>query len=645
MDASMIDLGFGDPSLGLGAPEDETAETLFDFGEADMSFVDREIITLSQEDEQRLLYYCDNALTQAESVMWEAKQNAEKDRAFYRLIERTPAYEDGPAITTPLTKEKVDGLLAHVVEAIDLDPLFSVRGKTQKDIRSAAVCQQYLDREIAFSDNRRAVVIGCTKEAAKVGTAFPWISFTAAADGELFQQIELTRLENMYIYPIDGVNTLQHCFVGRRHVLPYHVMETMARNKLLDLERVEMLGEAFSAPRAVASEEENSFLISYEKELNPIEYYEMYIRFAPTGEGTQLFNVVYSKSNRLILRAVLNPFHLAFDAPPVQNLRFMSEEGLVLGMSLPKVLRGLQEMKDDAANARIAYNRIAASPPFLYNSNNRKLAQALREGLIPGLGIPNDGPANRADVVAVQFPHPNLTVEDMSIADQWADEATFNDEAASGSTGSSRQTAYEYGAKLQIGTQKLRLALRDFATDASRLGEMIRANQVAYKIRPRGIVDVSSSDEMGRMLSYQAIPKEQLFAEIGMAVQMLALEGQMSDFDILQFAREMQNYISEDGIPGAANPNLAVELTGKKVISDRMTEAQMYESFSMYLNLLPFASQDHRVWYFLKRIAETKGIYDYKELLGDDPAVLMDAMALSQTLGGFQQIIERSTRF
>jgi hypothetical protein len=655
MSALPIDLGFGSPDplsqlpQEQALPPDQGLGLGLDDYTADLSFTDGEVIALSQEDEARILYYCENALNQADQAMSVAKAEAAKDRGLYKLIDRTPAYDGAPAITTPLTREKVDGLLSHIVEAIDLEPLFSLRAETQKDMKGAAVGQQYLNREIKFGDNRRSIVIGCTREAAQVGTAFPWISFTTSQDGELFQQIEVVRLENMYVYPLDGVNTLQHCFVGRRQKEPYHLVESKARAGLLSLERVERLKNTYSSPKPITDTAENSggepANFGPEAELHPIEYYEMYIRFAPKGEPSQLFNVVFDRMQKQILRCVINPFHLAFDSPPVQNLRFMSEESYVLGMSLPRVLRGLQEMKDNSANARIAYNGIAASPPFLYNQQNRKLSQALQQGLIPGLGIPNDGPPKNEDVKVLQFPHPNLTFEDMQIADAWADQATFNDEAASGVTGSTRQTAYEYGAKLQIGTQKLRLSLRDYASDAARLGEMIRANQVAYKIRPRGIVDVSNSSEMGKHLAYQDIPKEQLYAEIGMAVQILTLQGEMADFDLMQFMREMGSYITEDGIPGAANPNLSVELTGKKVISDRISESQMYESFAMYLNLLPFASQDHRVWHFLKRVAETKGMFDWKELIGDDPAIYMEAEKLAQTLGGFQQIIERSTRF
>ncbi|MEM1891693.1 MAG: hypothetical protein QW105_02185, partial [Nitrososphaerota archaeon] len=479
LDELSSEVGIADPDMpGLMEPQ----------GMAD------DLITPTDDDEQRLAYRVRDALSKAEGVMSEVRRQARIDRDYYEMIEKIAAYEGGPAFTVPTTRNKTDGVFSHILETIEQTPLFSITGDTEEDVAIAAVNQAYLEREINFGDNRERLTSGTVKEAGIVGTAFAYLEMVEGSNDEPFVQVGIAKLENMLIYPIE-VNDLSRCFVARRFKQPYYVLEEQAEKDLLVRERVERLRLSMAIGDSVVKEKTDRDLTQdthFSEEMHPHELYEFYIRFRPKGDRIHLFHGIYHLPTHQFLRATFNPYGEAFDAPPYRNVRFMSHENYALGTSLPRVLRGPQKIFDDAVNSRAAYNRIAAAPPYLYNWNNKQLRKALQDGVVPGMGIPNMGPVDRRDVGAIEFPHPNLTIEDMEIARRLADEATYNDAAVSGVSGTTRKTKYQYQTEFNIGMLRLRLNLRDYAYDMSAVGQMIRAMQVAYKVRRDGIVKVNA---------------------------------------------------------------------------------------------------------------------------------------------------------
>ena len=612
------------------------------FDPLDLLGTDEGLIALSNEDEQRLLYQVRDALSKAEGVMANVRQRARIDRNYYEMLEKIPAYKDGPNYTVPTTRNKTDGVFSHILETIEQTPLFSVSGYTEDDIAVAAVNQAYLEREVAFGDNRERLTSGTVKETGVVGTAFVYLEMVEGPNNEPFVQAGIAKLENMFIYPVE-VNDLSQCFVARRFKQPYYILEEQAERGLLVPERVEKLRSSFAVgdslvPNKTQPDQTQDFHFS--EEMHPHELFEFYIRFRPKGEKISLFHGIYHQPTHQLLRATLNPYREAFDAPPYRNVRFMSHENYALGTSLPSVLRTPQKIFDDALNSRAAYNRIAATPPYLYNWNNKQLRKALQDGIIPGMGIPNMGPMDRRDIGAIEFPHPNLTIQDMEMARQLADEATYNDATIGGISGTTRKTKYQFQTEFNVGMLRLRLNLRDYIYDMSSVGQMIRAMQVAYKVRREGIVKVDTDSRISKLLSFTPITTEMLSQDIPQILLSMPPE-ELQDFDLVGFATDFERMLVNNTIPPASHQGLKVSMTGSKIISDKVYESAMYEEFASYISLLPHAAEDTRIWYYLKRVAESKGIIDWRRLIGEDPQTKLDNATFSQIVQPFNEVMQR----
>ena len=122
------------------------------------------------------------------------------------------------------------------------------------------------------------------------------------------------------------------------------------------------------------------------------------------------------------------------------------------------------------------------------------------------MGIPTYSSPDKGDVATLQLPNPGLNIQDVSIAQQFASQATYTEEAI-GSSPQGRRTLGQFQVEVQKGTIRLRLDLADFAYDMAYFLKMYWAFINAYKIGPQGVVEVT---EKGKLIASRRIGRSEL---------------------------------------------------------------------------------------------------------------------------------------
>lgn len=557
-------------------------------------------------------------------------------RKTLALEPKSPPYQDAPDLTMPLTRTKRDGVVAHLTDALDVEPFFSAEGYTAEAMAVLPVYESLMERELNAGDGRMQYLMAL-REAVDVGTGVIGWSLAYNAAGEAVIQEQLTRFENFFAYPV-AVDDLTNCSTFRRYKEPWFLLKRMADQGLLNPEMVERLRIAGDGGPALVREEERDGTqdgdFSEEQQLHLL--YECYCRW--NGE---LWHVRYSDRVPEALSIKRSPFRDAFDAPPYQLIRTMRAPSYLWGTSLPQLLEAIQKIFDFAENSRIAYNQFAIAPVVQVDRMSGIGRSLENGGLVPGKVIYTPGPPDMAGVQPVVMPKPDLTLEEMELAQRFADMATFNDFQVAGDPfASGRRTATEVRTSFNIGTLKLRSMLRDVREDLSRAAKMRWALIELFRVRPHGVMPVYREGEQF-LISSDGVTRQELEA----AFFEFAQQEGIPESDLMQlmmpgaFMNEYQ--LVEGAIPGMKRDDIRWRPNGGDIIPDKLAELQKMDGFAPYMNWLGAAQQDDRVWEFLKTRLLLMGRYDWKKYIGEAPKV---RLAAQQYMALMQQLTEQSSQ-
>lgn len=607
-------------------------------------------IELSGEDLKRFIFRFDHSLSNAEARMEKIHRNARIDRAIYRMMEKEQDYPGQPNITTPLSANKADGVLAHIVDAIEQRPFASFTpegiGKpAELATQVSRVCEAYLEREINKSHSRERYARELPKEAAQVGTGICKLGMAQHPNGEWFAQADrIIRLEHFYVDRI-AVPNLKHTFCAFQFRERYYTLEEWAEQDYIDqiaLDEIRALNSA-NATRTFEEEEAEfeEFNFAMQEENAVYRLYEGYMRFRPAGESkSEIYQCIWSPEYKKPLSIRKNPVREAFDAPPLKLVRIGKQPGNLFGRGIMRRLNAEQRMSDNGINNHLAMNNLAASPPFMYRMHS-PFGKALdKKTLKPGQGIATIGAPGDGDVKILEFPNNGLALQEVDIANAFADKATYTEEAIGTSAG--RKTLGQFRVEVQRGSMRLKLDLGDFAYDMADLMTMVWAMVNAYKISADGVVEV---EEGGKFLGSKQIEGYEAYQVMDEILSGMIDSGQVREDELQEIMQSFPDRLTAGIIPSARRGDLTISLTGTKVIADKAAELEMLFELTPYItSLLEGARQDSYLNYHLRTIVEAMGFKDAAKRIPDDPGVIIDDPIQRQQLTQpFNEMLNKSS--
>jgi hypothetical protein len=569
------------------------------------------------------------------------------------MLPKTPSYEGGPDITSPLSANKVDGLSAHIRDAVEQRPLaaFSAEGvgKTAEEASMIApMCEAYMEREINQSGSRELLASDMAKEAAQVGTAIAEISVTEIGDEMFVQFGKVIRLENFYVDRIFARN-LKDVFCFYEFKERHYNLQDMADYGIYDSDAVKSLTQIPSSSNDAISSEEETYLFnessSFSEENSLRTLIKGYFRFRPKGESKALiYEFVMDDGTKTYLSIRRNPFSAAFDAPPLTLFRIGKQAGYLFGTGIVRRLANEQKIADKYLNNHLALTDIQSTPPYLYRANSafgNALERSGKRGIFPGQAIPVMGQPNVRDVEMLQLtPGTGNNLQNVEIANRFADMATFP-EGAIGSDSSGRKTLGQFQIEVQNGTLRLRADMADFAYDAAMALRMYWASIVAFKIDPGGIVEIY---EGGKLLASEPISPENMSKYVAEAVRPLASTGQVDESTLVSFQSYFNDLLTNGGVPGVKRNDLTISLSGTRVIADKVAELQLqFQLLPTALQLFEYAKQDSYANYWLRSIITSSGFKDVDKRVPADPGATVDEAKRAQLALPYQQLLATSS--
>lgn len=593
-------------------------------------------IILEGRDLERFKYRLDQSLSRAITKMGPIHEEARHDRRVYRTLEREQEYVGQPNLTTPMSANKADGLLSHIIDAIEARPMASfvpegVGRPAEEAAQVAPLNAAYLEREINRGGSRERIIRELSKEAVQVGTGIGKLAMVQHPSGEWFTQVtDLIKLETFYVDRV-AVDNLKHVFCAYEERIPYYQLEEMADQGLLDRAALEELRGAYAAAyfTPTEAEEEIGFLESpqaFQEETVVHKLYTCYMRFrSSTDTKTQIYEAIWSDQWKKLLAVRLNPVRQAFDHPPLGLARIGKTPKHLFGRGVVRRLAPIQNMADNAINSHLAINNLAASPPFMYKQHSPfgRLLQSKRR-IVPGVGIPSLN-VDQGDVRLLEFKNPGLSLQDIGVAQSFADRATYTEESI-GTSSDSRKTLGQFRVEVQRGTMRVRLDLGDLAYDMATLLTMMWSMMIKFKVVPSGIVEV---EQGGKFLASRDIPEEELTEVMDSIVMPMFASGELTTDDLVKLEQQFNDRLTDGKIPSARRSDLTIHLTGTKVIADKAAELEMLgELTPLILQGLELAHQDSYWNYHMRSIIEAMGFKDVEKRIPPDPGKTIDDPAM-----------------
>ena len=630
--------GFGGQGFGgiLPSMEDAAGPTTYS------PSPDGDPIQLSGEDLRRFTFRFKYSLDNAISKMSKIHNEAEHDRKVYDTRPRAQEYEGQPNVTTPISANKADGVIANFRDAVEQRPLIAfnpegVGSAAQEAAQIAPVLSAYFEREINRSGSREILTADVIREAVVVGTGIPRFSITQHENEEVFVQADIIRLENFFVDRISA-RSLADVFCAYRRKWRYYELQEMTDDGYLDPVALERVSKFTATGEEIISEEEDeSFfedtVLQEENTLHTV--FVGYMRYRAGDDSRSIiYEAMYHKPSMSFLSIRKNPYGKALDVPPIGLARIGKRTGYLFGRGIIRRLHAEQQMADNAINNHLAINNLAANPPFLYRANSpfgRFLERNGRFGIRAGMGIPTYSSPDVGDVKNLEFRNPGYNIQDISIAQEFASQATYTEESI-GSSSQGRRTLGQFQVEVQKGNIRIRLDLADIAYDYANIFTMAWAMVNAYKIDPQGIVEVT---EKGKLLAGRTISKQETMQLIQEIVLPLAQNGTLQPDQTqdpktgqpvgFQKYNEQINSLLTDGmIPSTRRSDLTISLAGTKIIADKVSELQMLMQLTpLITTLIPAAEKDSYFNYHLRTIIQTMGFKDVEKRMPSDPGTFI----------------------
>lgn len=360
-------------------------------------------------------------------------ERAERWRKYIRLeaSERDKPWPDAPMIITPLIRQKVDGVRAHVQAAIDQQPMFVIKplSKPATDVKEEM--ERLFDLHFQMTDSRMEV-IKAVRDAVEVGTGHLKHVVYTAEDGSLAVGSKYVPFEDIFVYPSNTTRSDTTSYFERYRETKTAILK--------------------GAERGIYDQEKVSDWIDENDDegLNELEeLWEVWIWF----EGS-VWEARYSRDVGLLF-ARRSYWNDVVGRAPYDPLYIEPSQGSYWGDSIPQILEGLQEVSDAAFNTEVAAAQYKLAPPAFVRQGSPAYTYIRKhKGIKPGEIIPTNGDP-RLDIFIPKETYNPFSMQLLQLAGQMTEEATFSDMLVPGQPTGGRKTATEVNVLVSVGSLKL----------------------------------------------------------------------------------------------------------------------------------------------------------------------------------------------
>ena len=533
-------------------------------------------------------------------------------RDYYHLRKPHAPYEGAPAHTLPVVRGKVRGFVSHAWKSMSRDPFFVMRTYSEAagDVRNSL--ETLMERELDRVNAQRQFKLA-TKEAALTGTCF--IGSSVAPDpndeNKFVFPVTAYRLENFYVSPV-GVEDLRDCSTFVRTEMPWHVIQEFVDRGFFDADAAERLSNANShKPIALEEERDESRALPFDTDNTTYEIYECYYRF----EGV-LYHVYYSIQSNVVLHLQESPYREAIgDVPPYSPVRIDPELNYIYGTGIAHATEAAQDITDFAFNAHEAQNQHAISPIMFVNEDSEAYAVLAEQGAVPGgvYGVVGDP---RQQVFPLQVPPSQLAPQEIALAKQIADGATFYDNYFTGEPIMNVRSATEVSMVSNAATTLLSDYMSSLAYDLSKFAALHWAMIYHFRIKREKIVDVTGGEGQ-YLVADEEIPVEGYTQRLIEFAMQRGMDPMMAQQMVMQYQSQRREFV-----PGANRDDFEWIVSGAELVPDKLQRAGQYERLMSLMPLFQMAAQFRPAWHLLKDYLETLDIHSWRKYLPPEPPAM-----------------------
>ena len=374
-----------------------------------------------------------------------ADENKPEERARrwrkYVSLERYDQvpYPGAPNVTTPLIRQKVDGIKAHIFASIDQRPMFVVTPYNEIAQRAAPYLEQLMSVVIERT-GARTEILKAIRDAIEVGTGHVKHVMLKDADGRMMPATRYVPFEHIYVYPSTSVKP-EHVNYFERYYEPRYAILEHAEAGIYWHDRVDLLLEG-----------SDDVDMNKEEEL-----WEVWIRFR--GD---IYEVRYSQKAG-ILSYRKSSWAEMLGRAPYDPIYIEPSQLSYWGDSVAQILESLQEVSDAAFNMELARGQFVMNPPILVSTASPAYKHLAERGMWePGEVIGASADPSRDIHIPFQSINP-FDMQLLQIANKMAEEATISDLLIPGQAVGGRKTATEVNLMTSVGALKLRNYLSSVA--------------------------------------------------------------------------------------------------------------------------------------------------------------------------------------
>jgi hypothetical protein len=553
---------------------------------------------LSEADITRLKDLVQRYLHAAWASRKELNRAVARWRRYVRMDKRDLVpWKGAPNITTPLVRQKVDGIEAHLTNSLDLDPFMNAKPYSKEAQLAQQVFETAMERELD-ANGGQSEIFDAIQDAVVTGTGH--IKHVVLADPSrpsgYTVGVRFVKFENLYVFPVN--NPARHRLsYFERIVYPYWELEEMAAIGLFDQEAVARVKGLAGAVLGATGETEDGpknlpyfFSLEADDLSRNHEVYECYIRFRPEGDTmTRLWCITYHPAGEEIFSAMPYAWEQYFNYAPYQPIYVRRRAGYYYGDCIPELLGGLQEIADAAFNSELASGQFKLQPLIFVRRGSVVASILKQQKMVPGGIIEVDGDIK--EYVQVQDFQPNsFNYQMLALVNNMAEDATFSDGIIPGDpTAGKRVTATWARMSTSIGSMKLKAYLRNVRDGLNQWARDAWKLIFLYVIQPQGVMEVfaSSDGERRTFLGSQ---------------DAVTAEGH-------QIVNALRGDIQWEIAGGDTVPDKEARLGKLMELLSVETQGQLFQR----------ARVDRSYWFLTRMILESMNIYNWRDYIGATP--------------------------
>ena len=405
---------------------------------------------LSPDDESNLQSYIERWLQVARSDENKPQDKAVAWRKYVSMqpSEKTP-YEGAPNITTPVIREKVDGIRAHISAALtSAKPFVVAKPRTPEAQRAFSAVEQLVNVLITETESDEEMM-KAVADAIEVGTGHVKHVLLLDDEGNRFPASRFVPFEDIFVVPSTNVRPEERAYFERFR----ETRATIYQKGEDGIYRKEKVRALLGVDKDDGSDPD-----MYELET----IWEVWLRWK--GDFWQVF---YSEDAG-ILAYQKSDWASTIGRAPYDRVVIEQSQTNYWGRSIAEILEGLQRVSDAAINSELVRAQYEMAPVWVVNRNSPVYRELRRSGIPTPGSILGGSSQPSEDIYRLMGQMNPISVQLMEVASKMAESATISDMLVPGQPTGGRKTATEVNMVTNIGALKLRNYLHSVAVSLQR---------------------------------------------------------------------------------------------------------------------------------------------------------------------------------